>query len=100
MDSLRNVPIYLSYEDDGTVGALCPLLPDYHCKAASRSKALRAMQQLIQNAFATSTPAEAVKGQEYEVVYLAVVASTDSVNHFINRYPRRPKNESPLIEIR
>ena len=99
MDSLRNLPIYLRYEANGTVVAYCPLLPDCECTATSRDGALSTMQKLIARAFTTSALAEPKKGQEYEIVYLAVVPSSDSVNHFSDRVPPRSKVESARLEL-
>jgi len=99
MDSLRNLPIYLRYEANGTVAAYCPLLPECHCTATSRDRALDTMQKLIRQAFTASALTEPQKGQEYEVVYLAVVPSEDSVNRFSDRIPQYSKVECARLEI-
>jgi len=100
MDSLRNLPIILRYEDDGMVVALCPLLPDCHCKSTSRKRALSAIQKLIHDTLATNAAVETPKGQRYEVVLLAVVPSFDSGDRFSTHLSLRPEAESPRIEVR
>ena len=95
MDSLRNLPVILRYEEDGTVVARCPLLPECQCRAASRNQALRTMETLIKHALPTS--AETLKSQTYEVVYLAVAPASDSVNRFSKRLLGHPKAGSRLI---
>jgi len=97
MDSLCNLPIFLRFEDDGTVVAICPLLPDCQCEARSRAEALCMMQKLIQQA--TKAAADPQKAQKYEVVYLAVTRSSDSGNNFSVSGSRRPKAERARIEI-
>ncbi|WP_394821686.1 hypothetical protein [Pendulispora albinea] len=99
MNSLRNLPIVLRYEEDGTILAQCPLLPDCQCKSTSRTQVLRTMQMLIKHALAASAASTSLKAQKYEVVHLAVAPASDSGNRFGTRSPRRKKPESPLLEV-
>ncbi|WP_394832242.1 hypothetical protein LVJ94_37575 [Pendulispora rubella] len=87
MNSERNLPVYLHYEEDGTVSARCPLMPDIQCRSATRALALGTMMQLLRRAPKT-TPEHA---QKYEIVFLAVVASSD--NH--SSRPRRAVSGAP-----
>ncbi|WP_394842805.1 hypothetical protein LZC95_37755 [Pendulispora brunnea] len=74
MNSERNLPVYLHYEEDGTVSARCPLMPEIQCRSATRALALGTMQQLLRRA-PKVTPQHA---QKYEIVFLAVAASSDN----------------------
>jgi len=96
MNSLQNLPIVLCYEEDGTIVAHCPLLPDCSCKSTSRSQVLRTMQQLIKHAVAAAT--ETQKAQKYEVVHLAVSSAADGVNRF-TKLSTRLAAESPRLEV-
>ncbi|WP_394834552.1 hypothetical protein LVJ94_49465 [Pendulispora rubella] len=92
MNSLRNLPIILRYEDDGSILAQCPLLPDCQCRSTSRFDAIRKMQQLIKQAAPT-------KKQKYEVIHLAVAPSSESADGARKRLPKQLRPESPLIEV-
>ncbi|WP_394822207.1 hypothetical protein [Pendulispora albinea] len=75
MNSLRNLPVYLHYEEDGTVSARCPLMPALQCRSATRALALGTMQQLLRRSPEVDASPLA---QKYEVVFLAVAPSSDS----------------------
>jgi len=93
MNSLRNLPIILRYEEDGTVLAQCPLMPELECRATSRFDAIRTMQQRIKNAPPT-------KKEKYEVIHLAVAATSESAEGARKRLPKpRRTPDRPLIEV-
>ena len=98
MNSRHNLPIVLRYEEDGSIVAHCPLLPECHAKSTSRSQVLRTMQLLIKQALATptETPQKAVK---YEVVHLAIAHASDAVDTVAKRGARRPKTEGASVEL-
>ncbi|WP_394834391.1 hypothetical protein LVJ94_48620 [Pendulispora rubella] len=95
MNTLRNMPIVLHYEDDGHVVAECPILRGCRCKCATRVLALQMMERLITAALNEAPPSGV--GEKYEVIHLAVARPTDDVA----RPPRsrRPKPERARIEI-
>ncbi|WP_394844917.1 hypothetical protein LZC95_48710 [Pendulispora brunnea] len=71
MNSLRNLPIVLEYEEDGSIHAHCPLLAGCECKAPTRAIALNTMEQTIrrmrnEHAFGS------MKAHKYEVIHLAL----------------------------
>ncbi|WP_394845007.1 hypothetical protein LZC95_49145 [Pendulispora brunnea] len=92
MNSLRNLPIILRYEDDGTILAQCPLLPDCQCRSTSRFDAIRTMQQLIKHAQST-------KKIKYEVIHLAVAATSESADGGRKKLPKQRPVDRPLIEV-
>jgi len=96
MNAHHNMPVVLRFEIDGSVQAHCPLLPNCQCKSSSRAQALRTMQQLIKHALAASGLKEGP--HKYEVVHLAVSHASESIDR-AGRRPRKPKSESPLLEI-
>jgi len=77
MNSEHNLPVYLHYEEDGTVFARCPLMPDIQCRSATRALALGTMQQLLRRA----SKLPPLHAQKYEVVFLAIAASSDNSSH-------------------
>ncbi|WP_394828096.1 hypothetical protein [Pendulispora albinea] len=72
MNSLRNLPIVLEYQEDGTVHAHCPLLAGCECKAPTRTMALRMVEQSIKRMRAEGT-IPSLKAHKYEVIHLALI---------------------------
>ncbi|WP_394845387.1 hypothetical protein LZC95_51195 [Pendulispora brunnea] len=97
MNSLRNLPIVLQYEEDGTVLAHCPLVAGCECKAPTRTMALRAMEQILKRARQAhgGDPAMPLRGRKYEVVHLAMTAVTAGNLRHDGAGVRKP-SEKPL----
>ncbi len=96
MNSSRNLPILLSYLDDGSVLAHCPMLENFRCKFRSRKEAISNMQQITRLMMAQQ-PAPAK--QTYEVVHLAVSPAADAPGRVRKRAGAWPKMERPLLEL-
>lgn len=75
MNSLRNVPVLLLAERDGTYLASCPLMPECRCRSATRAGALDTMYKMLRSAVARRE----LPANTYEMVYLAIAPSTDSL---------------------
>lgn len=96
MNTHRNMPVVLRFESDGTVHASCPLLPNCQCQSGSRLLALNTIQRMIKHALSETPLSE--ETHRYEVVHLAVAHASESVDRLRVR-PRKPKPESPLLEL-
>lgn len=93
MNTVRNLPILLSENDDGTMIAECPFLPGLKCFGFTRAEALSNMQSLVQSSLRTTR----VKPTQYEVVHLALERMVEK------RYasgPVRALRESPSQDPR
>ncbi|WP_394845404.1 hypothetical protein LZC95_51285 [Pendulispora brunnea] len=95
MNTLQNLPIVLQHQDDGSVLAHCPLLPECNCKAPTRAQALRTMQQLVRHAHANHV----LPPIKYEVIHLAVGSVTEDGQRLAKRMQRRVAPERPRIEL-
>ncbi|WP_394834793.1 hypothetical protein LVJ94_50685 [Pendulispora rubella] len=97
MNSLRNLPIILQYEEDGMVHAHCPLVAGCECKAPTRNMALRQMEQILKRARDAGNMN--IHGRKYEVVHLAI-APTTTGGFGGRKLAEKPQRESgtPRIE--
>ncbi len=77
MNPLRNLPVLLREQHDGSILAECPLLPGCSCRALSRIEALRTMQRLLKRVLAAGAAPD-LERTRYEVVHVAIKKPVDS----------------------